>query len=522
MRTKIALLLLVFSLFAARSQKHVTVTGAGAHDGSNEANAWTLSEANNADTTNETIYVKAGNYGIVQMSSFESGATWEGYKNVVGDIITAYSYPDALDNLDMPTITGTSLSSGTAMTISAANVTLKNFQFTNINFGVNASGANFVADNILCHTLGTQIGSAPYEGLGIRTSGNNPSLTRCYVVNAGAEAIAIQGDSGVFDDCHVYSDLGVGDNGTDYYILISGGDNNIVRNCTVNRYNETNAGRHGLVIKSSGTGNLFEDCVANDVNIEASFVAVQGNTWKNIEVNGSWSFDSDVAARLRIANGAHDNEFINIVFDDVYCAISFADWDDGLVGPGNTTAELGGGNNNVIINPIVKNSEFIFMTDEFQALDSADNNKILSGTFHTNDTFARTRMDNSSNRFVNCIVYNTTNFLDESGAVLNVNTEFENVNVSGSFAASSLNSYVESDITTLTPSFVSTTDFHLTNAALDIGQDVSIIHSEAGYDFDGNVRTMPYTLGAYQFGSGLSNIINQSGNTAIQALMLNN
>jgi hypothetical protein len=45
-------------------EKYVTVTGGGLHDGSSEANAWTLTEAASNISAGDRINMKAGTYVI--------------------------------------------------------------------------------------------------------------------------------------------------------------------------------------------------------------------------------------------------------------------------------------------------------------------------------------------------------------------------------------------------------------------------------------------------------------------------
>jgi len=521
----VILLLIVHGVFLHSQERYVTTTAAGGGDGLTEATAWTLTEAVSFDTTGLIVNVKAGNYGNTQTSAWEANTHLRGYLNTAGDISTtnapSYVYPAALDVNAMPTITGSVLTAGTGMNISTDAVTVENFQFTNMLIGLIMSGTNNKAINVLSHTLGTQVGAEIYQGTGIRMIGQQALVQNCTVVNTGAEGIVIGGGAAgaVVEYSHVYSDKIEADNGMDYYILITGlSNNNTVRFCTVNRFNETAAGRHGLVIKNGGNGNTFRDCVANDVNVEVNFTNVFNNTFRDIEVNGTWSAgDSDVCAKIRIANGAHDNKFINFVFNDVYGAIAFADWDDGAdpAGAGtNSAIEFGGGNDNVIINPIVKNSRYVIFFEEFEALSTADDNVIIGGTFVNVDFLARVRMANSGTRFVNCIFDDITTFQDAT-VVLNTNTIFENINVTNSFAATIIDNYVESDITTLAVPFAdaANSDFTLTSNLMDIGQNASLIDSQALFDFDMSTRNNPYSLGAYEFGGVAS-----SGSTSVEVL----
>lgn len=91
----------------AWTEKYVTVAGAGAHDGTSEANAWTLAEAIAAYAAGQRINVKAGTYAntTTDRTLGTSGTTtspiwWRGYNTTIGDI-------DANNALTKPAVTFT-------------------------------------------------------------------------------------------------------------------------------------------------------------------------------------------------------------------------------------------------------------------------------------------------------------------------------------------------------------------------------------------------------------------------------
>ena len=73
-------------------EKYVTVTGGGLHDGSSEANAWTLAEALSNYAAGDRLNVKAGTYNVSSTVSFSTAGTqaspiaWRGYKTTIGDL----------------------------------------------------------------------------------------------------------------------------------------------------------------------------------------------------------------------------------------------------------------------------------------------------------------------------------------------------------------------------------------------------------------------------------------------------
>lgn len=74
-------------------EKYVTVSGGGLHDGSSEANAWTLDEAYANYAAGDRVNIKAGTYTITQsMIAWTNGTSQSapislrGYKTTIGDM----------------------------------------------------------------------------------------------------------------------------------------------------------------------------------------------------------------------------------------------------------------------------------------------------------------------------------------------------------------------------------------------------------------------------------------------------
>ncbi len=73
-------------------EKYVTVTGGGLHDGSSEANAWTLDEAWSNYSAGDRLNIKAGTYTLTQIMNIWTSGTvtapvsLRGYKTTIGDL----------------------------------------------------------------------------------------------------------------------------------------------------------------------------------------------------------------------------------------------------------------------------------------------------------------------------------------------------------------------------------------------------------------------------------------------------
>lgn len=76
----------------AFTEKYVTVTGGGLHDGSSEANAWTLAESHTNAVAGERLNIKAGTYTNSSILNSWPSATnsspfsMRGYKSTIGDL----------------------------------------------------------------------------------------------------------------------------------------------------------------------------------------------------------------------------------------------------------------------------------------------------------------------------------------------------------------------------------------------------------------------------------------------------
>jgi len=105
----------------AFNEKYVTVTGGGLHDGSSEANAWTLAEAVSNYAAGDRLNVKAGTYSDSSTVTFATAGTaaspvsWRGYKTTVGDLDT-HPTTQRVSGTDCPLFTN-SVSSGSAYSV---------------------------------------------------------------------------------------------------------------------------------------------------------------------------------------------------------------------------------------------------------------------------------------------------------------------------------------------------------------------------------------------------------------------
>lgn len=524
MRLRLSILLFFCILTTwAQTTYYVALTGNNSNNGLSEANAFrTLVYANSRMNDGDILYIKTGNYGNDRPVISKNNVQWIGYATTPGDLDRdegegpLWNYPSqSFSNTRMPTITAADQLTQRCVDVTGSNVTIKNLQVTEGTFGFNWTGNGGIADNIVAYEIGDTTGpegspSGNQYSIGIRFRGNNSTIKNSIVVNSTGEGITFRGASSsnrssgsVVSHCKVYSDKTTAQNGCDYFIMFYDHDNGIVDNCHVEQINDTNSGRHGLSIKSSGTGNVFQNSSTAGVNIEANFVAVTGNTWRNIDINGKYlSANAGTGGRIGVNNGAHHNLFENITLRDVRYGISFADWDDGAVGPGNASVEFGTGNDNDFVNIQMYDVGSVIFFSWFQNLSSADNNRIFNLTVHNADRLFEVRTANTGTKLYNVVLDDVDAFIGASTESLNSNTVFSYVNLQNSFAASALTPYQENNITTIPFAFVNegTNNYRISTNALDVGQTLSGIFARAAFDYDGNSRVAPYTLGAFEFG----------------------
>lgn len=508
MRKEIFILAL-FVVGFLKAQYYVTPSGNSSNDGLSEANAWSLTHADGNVPSGSTVNVKVGNYGSVLVNLLNDNVKWSGYNTTPNDIsptnTSSYNYPNAIDNSLLPTLNGAD-KTGIAVTVSGNGITLENFQVVNFERGVRVNGNNVILRNIVTHDQGFEGNSEVYNGIGIEVRGASATVLNSHVQNAGAEGLAVRanGSNSIVDYCTVISDRTTAQNGTDYFIALFSVNNCVVTNCSVRQINDTNVGRHGFVIKDAGSNNLFKDSTTENVNCEANFELVANNTWESIAMTGTSGFNGvEDAARIRVSNGAHDNKFINVSCTDCWTYVGFADWDDGLIGPGNAAGEIGMGNDNVFINSVANNVKNFITYEAFETSinTTAEDNTFISPTINNAQYLFRPYKVGNNTKIVNAIVNDVSNF--EQGGLPNsvqTNTVFENINVTNSFNESELTPFIESNITTLDFSFVNSAngDFNINSNVLNIGQNASVLDADAGKDFQG-LNRIDYTLGAYEF-----------------------
>lgn len=431
---------------------YVTVNGNSSSDGRSEGTAWNIEHAFSTAKAGDVVYVKAGNYGNKQLIADNTGSLGNlikfiGYSNTPGDIISdqgsTFKYGDALDSGKMPLLTGLTPNSegqGTAIKILEPYVHIENFQITKYKDGLVSRSHHSYYKNIIvtmmgdfnpAHSYPTAVdnGYENHTGLGIVVEGDNSELHDSFVLNCGIQSITFQkGNDMKGSHNATYSDNNI--NPTDYYFLIgSGATNSTFTNTFVHRVGSLVHLGHGITLKGQDaiTGNTVDGFSIINTFLEVQFPKTTSNTLKNGTVIKEANVNNGTrdAAGMRLANGARNNHYENIVLTN--CSIKFSDWNDGLAGDVNDTSD-----NNSFDNIQVKDAFSAIAFSHFLETNnasSADNNTFTNCTFSNIDYLFEVDRANSNTKLINCNIDNVRNFKIErisGGASYQVDASYQN------------------------------------------------------------------------------------------------
>ena len=427
----------------ANSYRYVTILATGSGDGLTEEKAWTLQQAVSNATAGMTIWIKAGNYGNQNLSISKAGSPltpikFIGYKSKIGDITSNYfDYGVKFNSSEMPTFTGNNKDYGVAVWLTNSRyIVFRNIQMTNFQYGFRAATTGTPNQYILIDRYnGYLFGSANQENaasISFQTNGVNKKGVSTFVgnnhirvlnsifLNHTMISLALYGDGGcLVDNCRSYNDRTSKAERQDYHIAVNG-DNNIIRNCHIENFNntETNGSTHGIGIRGStrlsNTYNLIEICTAVNSQ-EGLYIRNYGcdyNVIKNSVVrnNGAASFED--RGGVSIWGGSNFNTIESVLVQDVDFGIYFFDNAE----EGNITDHTIG-HDNLIRNCIVKNSKYAIYSqgNSSTQFSSLTNNKIVHCTFYNNQYFFKNYYTNVKNlEIINCNIINVKDALPSS------------------------------------------------------------------------------------------------------------
>jgi hypothetical protein len=406
--------------------KYVTTTGSSSNSGETEETAWDITHAFETAEAGDIIYIKAGNYGalnLVVANSGTSGSPIEfiGYKTIPGDIVStseaSVSYDDYkrngddLDESVMPLIHGEftdNIGVGTGVFISKTNIKVSNFQVRGFNNNFVGQGDNNEFINIISSEAGN-FSDSSYTGTGIRISGDNTIVQNCLSINASAEGMTFTGDNQEHDNNKVYCDNTT--NPTDYYYLLTTADNFTINNPYIERVGELSHYGHGLVLKVSASENTINYGNVINTSLEVSFTEVTNNTFNNCFIG---DYDETARGSILIANGAHDNTFNEaIVKNSNSGCVRFSDWIDGSDNEGDANDA---GNNNLFKSCQFIDSDAGIDFYEWDKLDgAAHNNTFQLCEFSNLDYLFRVNRPNYENVLIECKITNVDEYETNRG-----------------------------------------------------------------------------------------------------------
>ncbi len=520
---KFIFLFLLLMNFSAAGVFYVSTNGSDANDGLTEATAWaTVKYAATKAVAGDVVYVKAGIYNGERIVFSNDGAAdspilFEGYKDVPGDInsISWWQYGDSLDASKMPLLDGGDRGQGTCFNSNNRHyIEIKNFQITNystgISLGWSSSAHHNRAENIIAVNFG-KLSSDPeaYYGKGIAFSqGHDFMLKNCTVVNSGAEGISFSSSyNNVIDSCRVYCDQGYSGQpdvnaATDYYMVFSG-DNNVIKNCYIERVGDLDHGGAGIGIKGNGENNLFENCTAKNLKNAGFYVrwsGVKNNTFINCTAIGGISGDGFI-----LRDGASHNNFYNCKTEGVFVALGFyfTGEDD--------SAEYTARYNN-FYNCIFKGTKsYIFSFASGSPTTKAVlDNRFVNCVFDGAKSMFSSNRDNSGNALINSVVTNVQYYKYFSGKNVNITysyTDFWN----NDFSLPQDTNTVYDNILEADPKFVDGSNGNYRtqdgSPCIDAGTPDTTGLNLPEYDIYGNVRifdakntgTARIDIGVYEF-----------------------
>lgn len=161
----------------AFTEKYVTVTGGGLHDGSSEANAWTLAEGVANYAAGDRVNVKAGTYTASSAITWSTSGGqytpihWRGYKTSIGDLDDLPTV-QRVEATDMPFFDNTD-----RFYIPASNVAFSNISFESDFYAAGVQTGGKSVHFFRCRMVTKSTSSTARAFLGAGTYG---VLTSCY------------------------------------------------------------------------------------------------------------------------------------------------------------------------------------------------------------------------------------------------------------------------------------------------------------------------------------------------------
>lgn len=367
---------------------YVSTNGDDTNDGMSEAQALrTIQHGIGLLSAGDTLYVKAGDYGRVEMRISASGTesapiVVEGYRETPGDNprIVNFDHTSEPDASVMPLLDGSNRGSGRGITVTGDYVVVKNFQVHEYNAGGTLSGNHGVFDNIIASKFGVRTDDYDGSGFWLRNTGN--TLRNSVMVDAGGQGITLVGSGNLVEFTKIYGTSDADANGMDYYFIISGqpdpANDHVVMNNYMERVGSVAHVGHGFTVKGIGERNLFENNTAVNMG-GGGFVARHSGARNNIYRNNTILGGDSVLIR----DGASDNLFENFIIRGSRYGIMFSD----VLGE-DLPANGNGGHRNTLRNFVLEDIQdaVIFFVGYGGAHNAVSRDNVIENITHTGGT----------------------------------------------------------------------------------------------------------------------------------------
>lgn len=197
----------------AYTERYVTSTGAGLHDGTSEANAWSLTEAVAAAVGGQRINIKSdatytlGANLVLPNGTSENPIGWRGYSSTIGDLVTLgrTAPTSALNVTGYPVIDGGASYSVTTGTYN----NLSNIKFTGSLNGNSVIGGTY-STAWRCLFENTHATGAAVVALAQSTSYSSARDCDVIISSSHASAIGLNTQRGSTIGCYIKNTNGSG------------------------------------------------------------------------------------------------------------------------------------------------------------------------------------------------------------------------------------------------------------------------------------------------------------------------
>lgn len=184
----------------AWTERYVTAAGAGAHDGTSEANAWTLAEAQANAVAGHRVNIKNDAYSLTTDLTFADGTDnhtfiiLRGYNSTIGDLDTpSFDSEGKLETTNMPGISNGTYKFALGDYNMACNL---NFTSANVSFGEGGLGSNQDSGTVIFNCKVSNSGSN--GNANVIEGDNECTVAFCDLICTGATSgQMITGDTGL-------------------------------------------------------------------------------------------------------------------------------------------------------------------------------------------------------------------------------------------------------------------------------------------------------------------------------------